>query len=94
MQRSLRRLGQHALRLLGEGRDDRVQRRVALLDAIERRAQQLAGVDLAAGDAGRLLAEREVLRMAHAVGARLGSRSGSGQMPVIASSPSACSSGP
>ena len=51
---------------------------VALLDPLERGAQQLAGVEIAGCDPRRLLAQREVLWVAHEVGARLGSRSGSG----------------
>ena len=83
VQRPLRRLGQHPLGLLGERRDDRVQRRVALLDPLQRRAQQLGGVEVAGGDAGRLVAQRQVLCVAHEVGARLGSRSASGHIPFM-----------
>ena len=87
-------LGEHPLGVLGERRDDRVHGRIALLDALQRRAQQLAGVELAGGDPSGLSAEREVLGVAHEVGARLGSRSVSGQMPLKSTAISARSSGP
>ena len=54
--------GEHLARALGEGLDDGVERRVALLDPRQRRLQQLGRVDLAGGDRRRLLAQREVER--------------------------------
>ncbi len=48
--------GQHLARTLGEGLDHGVERRVALLDPSKGGVEQIARVDLAGGDRGRLRA--------------------------------------
>jgi hypothetical protein len=68
VERSLRHPRQHLPRALGEGLDDRVQRRVALVDPRQRRLQQLAGIDVPGGDRRRLVPQREVERLAHRLG--------------------------
>ena len=89
MERAGRCVREHRARLVREADDDRVERPVALLDPLEGRLEELAGVQRARGDRRGLLAQGEVLRVAHsgpvgnrADGALLGSRSGSGHTLV------------
>ena len=74
---------------------------VALLDARQRRLQQLGRVQLAGGDRARLLAQREVLRVvahprgpAASVGEREGSRPCSGAMSLRSAASRASRCGP
>jgi hypothetical protein len=60
VERPAGRLGQHAAGLLREGRDDRVDLGVSLLDPLERQFQELRRVGITGRELIRLLAERPI----------------------------------
>ena len=74
MQRTIGRFGQHRPGVIGHHHRRRVERLVPLGDAGERGVEELGGIERTLADGVCLLAQPEVLRMAHrGDGARVGS---------------------